>query len=457
MNDVVIRATKLKKVYRLYSKPSYRFRDIFELLGDTPGAYTEHAALDGVNIEIGQGEKVAIIGRNGAGKSTFLKLVTNVIQGQQVDRRCADVIEFAELEEYIDQPMKSYSTGMTVRLMFSASTAITPDLLVLDEVLGVGDAYFAHKSYEVDVAHALVSAVRVEAEVVQHRALDVPRVGDADREHAVRRQRVARVPQRLTRIERVLERLPHRHQIEAAPERVRPELFGMPERDPQLRPAGVTELDGFFEPFDAARIEAELRRDLERAARVGAHVEQPGAGERHAVVANEGEVASEPGAVCFDGGCRDRAFHLRAQILARVGQLREVLIPDRQRDDVRDVHHAAALADVIAVTVLRGEPRRALVTSAQGARPRLTASEKRVAPLGPNAREPDVRRQVLDRQFDPRGTGLGPDVAARRNRPGKRRQAVGEPLEHRHAAIVAPPRTHLDVTRYVKVAGKQNQ
>jgi homopolymeric O-antigen transport system ATP-binding protein len=190
VSDIAIRAVDLRKVYRLYKKPSYRFRDMFGLLGDKPGAYTEHAALDGVSLEIRRGEKIAIIGRNGAGKSTFLKLVTSVIQptsgllevnarvhallqigtgfhtdftgrenvyayfaqlgitGADARRRCDDVVEFAELEEYIDQPMKTYSTGMTVRLMFSASTAITPDLLVLDEVLGVGDAYFAHKSYE---------------------------------------------------------------------------------------------------------------------------------------------------------------------------------------------------------------------------------------------------------------------------------------------------------------------
>ena len=190
MSDVAIRATDLTKVYRLYRKPAYRFLDIFGLLGDRAGTYTEHAALNGLNLEIQRGEKVAVIGRNGAGKSTFLKLVTNVIQptsgrldvrgevhallqigtgfhpdftgrqnveaylaqlgltGAETDRRCADAIAFAELEEYIDQPVKTYSTGMAMRLMFSASTAIAPDLLVLDEVLGVGDAYFAQKSFE---------------------------------------------------------------------------------------------------------------------------------------------------------------------------------------------------------------------------------------------------------------------------------------------------------------------
>ena len=190
MSDVAIRATDLKKVYRLYAKPAYRFLDMFGMLGDRPGAYTQHAALDGITLEIRRGEKIAVIGRNGAGKSTFLKLVTNVIQptsgrlevkgdvhallqigtgfhpdftgrqnveaylaqlgvtGADAERRCADAVAFAELEEYIDQPVKTYSTGMAMRLMFSASTAISPDLLVLDEVLGVGDAYFAQKSYD---------------------------------------------------------------------------------------------------------------------------------------------------------------------------------------------------------------------------------------------------------------------------------------------------------------------
>jgi homopolymeric O-antigen transport system ATP-binding protein len=215
-SDVAIRATGLTKIYRLYQKPAYRFLDMFGMLGEKPGAFTEHAALDGINLEIRRGEKVAVIGRNGAGKSTFLKLVTSVIQptagsievqgdvhallqigtgfhpeftgrqnvhaylaqlgvaGAEAERRCADAIAFAELEEYIDQPVKTYSTGMAMRLMFSASTAISPDLLVLDEVLGVGDAYFAQKSYDrmrelcerndatlLLVTHDIYSAVRM--------------------------------------------------------------------------------------------------------------------------------------------------------------------------------------------------------------------------------------------------------------------------------------------------------
>ena len=190
MSEIAIRARDLRKVYRLYRKPQYRILDMFGLLPGGGDRFTEHAALDGVSLDINRGEKVAVIGRNGAGKSTFLKLVTNVIlptsgtlevsgkvhallqigtgfhpdftgrenvyaylaqlgvAGVEAARKCQEIVEFAELESYIDQPVKTYSTGMSVRLMFSTSTAVTPDLLVLDEVLGVGDAYFAHKSYE---------------------------------------------------------------------------------------------------------------------------------------------------------------------------------------------------------------------------------------------------------------------------------------------------------------------
>jgi ABC-type polysaccharide/polyol phosphate transport system ATPase subunit len=189
MNDLVIQVRDVRKVYRLYAGPGYRFLDMFGLLGDRAGAYTEHAAIDGISLTIRRGEKVAFIGRNGAGKSTLLKLFTKVIEptsgslevkgkahallqigsgfhpdftgrenvyaylaqlgvaGREADRKYAEIVEFAELEEYIGQPVKTYSSGMAVRLMFSTSTAITPDLLVLDEILGVGDAYFANKSY----------------------------------------------------------------------------------------------------------------------------------------------------------------------------------------------------------------------------------------------------------------------------------------------------------------------
>lgn len=188
--DLAVRLRGLRKVYKLYRKPAYRLRDILGLLPAGKRYYDEHVALHDVTLDVRRGEKVAIIGRNGAGKSTLLRLITKVIEptagtievkgetqallslgtgfhpeltgrqnvlaylanfgivGAAAEAMVADVIEFAELEEYIDQPTKTYSTGMGMRLMFAASTMFVPDLLVIDEVLGVGDAYFQGKSFE---------------------------------------------------------------------------------------------------------------------------------------------------------------------------------------------------------------------------------------------------------------------------------------------------------------------
>jgi lipopolysaccharide transport system ATP-binding protein len=190
MNDLIINIENLSKVYRLYTKPLDRFLDMFGFLPRKTGRYTEHAALTGINLTVKRGEKLAIIGRNGAGKSTLLKLITRVIEpttgsievsgetqallqigtgfhpeftgrenvrsylanlgvaGDQAEERIAEICDFAELADYIDQPLKTYSTGMGMRLMFAASTALKPSILVIDEVLSVGDAYFTKKSLE---------------------------------------------------------------------------------------------------------------------------------------------------------------------------------------------------------------------------------------------------------------------------------------------------------------------
>lgn len=186
----VIRAETLNKVYRLYRRPMYRFLDVFGLCPRGEQYYGEHAALEQVDFTITRGEKVAIIGRNGAGKSTLLKIVAGVLQpssgslavrgsvkalleigtgfhpefngrdnvlaslgyqgivGRDARHKLEEIVEFAELEEYIDQPMKTYSTGMQMRLMFATATCTEPDILIADEVLGVGDAYFTHKSLQ---------------------------------------------------------------------------------------------------------------------------------------------------------------------------------------------------------------------------------------------------------------------------------------------------------------------
>jgi lipopolysaccharide transport system ATP-binding protein len=186
----VIRLRDVSKVYRLYQQPLYRFMDLFGLCPSTPDYYTTHQALDAIDLEIGRGEKVAIIGRNGAGKSTLLKIIAGLVQpttgrvdvsgrisnllqigtgfhpdftgrqnvfaslahqgiiGVRAGKLFDEIVAFAEVEEYIDQPMKTYSTGMCSRLMFSSSIVLTPDILIVDEILGVGDAYFSHKSFK---------------------------------------------------------------------------------------------------------------------------------------------------------------------------------------------------------------------------------------------------------------------------------------------------------------------
>jgi homopolymeric O-antigen transport system ATP-binding protein len=189
MAPPAISLVNVGKKYRLYEKPAYKFLDLFGLCPAGPQYYREHNALEGLDVEIRRGEKVAIIGRNGAGKSTLLKIVTGLIQpssgGVQVNGRISNllqigtgfhpdftgrqnvfaglahqgiigkaaeemfeqILDFAEIEAFIDQPMKTYSTGMCSRLMFSSSVMMTPDILVVDEILGVGDAYFSHKSF----------------------------------------------------------------------------------------------------------------------------------------------------------------------------------------------------------------------------------------------------------------------------------------------------------------------
>ena len=187
---VAIQINGIAKRYRLYQKPVYRLLDLFGLCPADRAHYSEHAALDDVSLTIGRGAKVAIIGRNGAGKSTLLKIITGIVRpsagtvevhgtvsnllqigsgfhpdftgrqnvfanlahqgitGREAERIFEEVIEFAEIGEYIDQPMKTYSTGMCSRLMFSSSVVTRPDILIVDEILGVGDAYFSHKSFE---------------------------------------------------------------------------------------------------------------------------------------------------------------------------------------------------------------------------------------------------------------------------------------------------------------------
>ncbi|MGF6781098.1 polysaccharide ABC transporter ATP-binding protein [Paraburkholderia sp. GAS334] len=189
MSDTAIKVENVSRMYRRFRHSRYR---VLELLGvkAPKSSYDEFWALRDISFSVKRGERVALIGRNGAGKSTLLSIVCGRLQptdgsvrvaGQiqalmelgtgfhpeftarqnvfaslayhgVTGRRAAalldEIIDFAELEDFIDQPVKTFSAGMYTRLAFSTATAIEPDILIIDEVLGAGDAYFAAKSAE---------------------------------------------------------------------------------------------------------------------------------------------------------------------------------------------------------------------------------------------------------------------------------------------------------------------
>jgi lipopolysaccharide transport system ATP-binding protein len=186
MGRVVIEG--LGKAYRQYPN---RWARLAEWV--LPGKRPRHNLkwiLQDINIEIAAGESIGIVGNNGAGKSTLLKLITGTTQPSTgsvtMHGRVAALLElgmgfhpdfsgrqnafmaaqllglqtteivallpeieaFAEIGEYMDQPLRLYSSGMQVRLAFAVATAVRPDILIVDEALSVGDAYFQHKSFE---------------------------------------------------------------------------------------------------------------------------------------------------------------------------------------------------------------------------------------------------------------------------------------------------------------------
>ncbi|MCE9594471.1 MAG: ABC transporter ATP-binding protein [Planctomycetes bacterium] len=174
----------LGKAYRMYQKPIHR---VWELLVPGLSKHTDFWAVRNVYLDIAPGSTVGIIGENGAGKSSLLKLLTGItrptegevfvngrvasllelgagfhpefsgrdnihlncsilgMRPEEIDERFPKIVEFSELGDFIDRPVKTYSSGMYVRLGFSVAASVDPDILMIDEALSVGDEHFRGK------------------------------------------------------------------------------------------------------------------------------------------------------------------------------------------------------------------------------------------------------------------------------------------------------------------------
>ena len=186
MSEYAIEAEKLSKVYRLYDRPRDRF---LEAINPGTRRSKDHYALTDVDLKIKKGETVGIIGTNGSGKSTILKIITGVLSPtsgnitvngrisallelgagfnmeyngieniylngtmmgfsrKEIDERLDSILQFADIGEYVYQPCKTYSSGMFVRLAFAVAINIDPEILIVDEALSVGDVFFQSKCY----------------------------------------------------------------------------------------------------------------------------------------------------------------------------------------------------------------------------------------------------------------------------------------------------------------------
>jgi ABC-type polysaccharide/polyol phosphate transport system ATPase subunit len=185
--DQAIKIKNVNKIYRIYEKPFDRLKQFFNRKGRY---YKEFPALRPLSFDIYKGEAVGIIGRNGSGKSTLLQIIAGTlsptdgdvtvfgrvaallelgsgfnpeftgrenvylngailgISREEMDRRLDDILSFADIGDFIDQPVKTYSSGMYVRLAFAVSINVDPDILIVDEALAVGDGRFQLKCYE---------------------------------------------------------------------------------------------------------------------------------------------------------------------------------------------------------------------------------------------------------------------------------------------------------------------
>lgn len=187
MSETAILVDHVSKLYKLYDNPMDRLKESLGL--SRKKRYKEHYALSDVNFEVKTGEAVGIIGTNGSGKSTILKIITGVLNPtggavhvngrisallelgagfnpeysglenvylngtmigfsrEEIDAKLDDILSFADIGDFIYQPVKTYSSGMFVRLAFAVAINIEPEILIVDEALSVGDVFFQGKCF----------------------------------------------------------------------------------------------------------------------------------------------------------------------------------------------------------------------------------------------------------------------------------------------------------------------
>ena len=184
---LAIEVDNVQKIYKLYDKPSDRMKEAFGF--GKKKKHKLHYALKGVDMKIYQGETVGIIGTNGSGKSTILKIITGVLNPtsgrvlvngrisallelgagfnmeyngienvylngtmmgfseKEIEAKLPEILSFADIGDYVYQPVKTYSSGMFVRLAFALAINVDPEILIVDEALSVGDVFFQSKCY----------------------------------------------------------------------------------------------------------------------------------------------------------------------------------------------------------------------------------------------------------------------------------------------------------------------
>lgn len=187
--EYAIQVNHIKKAYKLYDDNRQRLKEAL-FPRSSKRYYKEFLALDDVSFNVAKGDIVGIIGTNGSGKSTILKIITGVLQAtsgtvqvngrisallelgagfnmeytglenirlngmmlglsaEEIEKRIPEILNFAEIGEFVHQPVKTYSSGMFARLAFAVSINVKPDILIIDEALSVGDMYFQEKCYE---------------------------------------------------------------------------------------------------------------------------------------------------------------------------------------------------------------------------------------------------------------------------------------------------------------------